>query len=102
MDNIHVNTIPSFADSNACDFDKDYCNWTNVWSTSPSFKWYRHKGPTPSRNTGPGGDHGTGNGKFGLGLPVLSVQGFPLFYREMEFLNTANLRLSQHINSWYF
>lgn len=50
--------------SNACDFDKDYCNWTNVWSTSPSFKWYRHKGPTPSRNTGPGGDHGTGNGYY--------------------------------------
>ncbi|XP_073249503.1 meprin A subunit beta-like isoform X3 [Porites lutea] len=47
-----------------CNFDQDYCHWTNAWSTSPSFKWYRHRGPTPSRNTGPNGDHGGKNGYY--------------------------------------
>lgn len=51
-------------DSVDCNFDQDYCHWTNAWSTSPSFKWYRHRGPTPSRNTGPNGDHGGKNGVF--------------------------------------
>ena len=56
--------IDFFPDMLDCNFDKDYCNWTNAWSSAPSFKWYRHKGPTPSRNTGPSGDHGTNNGKY--------------------------------------
>ncbi|KAJ7358857.1 hypothetical protein OS493_020694 [Desmophyllum pertusum] len=47
-----------------CNFDRDYCNWTNSWSSSPSFKWYRHRGSTPSRNTGPAADHGTSNGYY--------------------------------------
>lgn len=58
------NMVPCPDNMLDCNFDKDYCNWTNAWSSAPSFKWYRHKGPTPSRNTGPSGDHGTNNGHY--------------------------------------
>lgn len=91
MDNIYVNIIFFFVDLNVCDFDKDYCNWINVWSMLLFFKWYCYKGFILSRNIGLGGDYGIGNGKFGFGLFVFFVEGFLLFYWEMEFLNIVNL-----------
>ncbi|EDO28586.1 predicted protein [Nematostella vectensis] len=36
-----------------CNFDKDMCFWENDWSSTPTFHWRRHRGHTPSRNTGP-------------------------------------------------
>lgn len=58
------NMMACIENSVDCNFDRDYCHWTNAWSTSPSFKWYRHRGTTPSRNTGPNGDHGGKNGYY--------------------------------------
>lgn len=58
------NMMACVANSIDCNFNKDYCHWTNAWSSTPSFKWYRHTGTTPSRNTGPSGDHGTKTGHY--------------------------------------
>lgn len=47
-----------------CNFDKDYCNWINVWSSVLFFKWYCYKGFILSRNMGLSGDYGINNGKY--------------------------------------
>ncbi|XP_039197436.1 IgGFc-binding protein-like isoform X7 [Crotalus tigris] len=46
----------------SCSFEKDFCSWSQ--SSTDSFDWRRHKGPTPSPNTGPFFDHTTGGGYF--------------------------------------
>jgi len=37
-----------------CDFQKDFCTWSNM--ASDDFDWIRDSGGTPSRLTGPGSD----------------------------------------------
>lgn len=41
-----------------CTFDVDFCAWEQA--TGDDFDWIRHKGPTPTPNTGPSYDHTTG------------------------------------------
>lgn len=38
-----------------CDFEKDFCTWTQ--DSSDSFNWTRHHGKTSSTDTGPTTDH---------------------------------------------
>ncbi|XP_071956934.1 MAM and LDL-receptor class A domain-containing protein 2-like [Antedon mediterranea] len=45
-----------------CDFDKDFCDWTQAKETD-EFDWLRNNGPTNSINTGPSRDHTTGTAK---------------------------------------
>jgi len=45
----------------ACNFEKDFCGWTNV--ASDDFDWTRHHGTTSSTNTGPPSDHTLRNAK---------------------------------------
>ncbi|XP_054838264.1 MAM domain-containing protein 2-like [Eublepharis macularius] len=46
----------------SCSFDTDLCSWTQ--SAYDNFDWIQHKGPTPSRRTGPPSDHTTGEGHY--------------------------------------
>ncbi|KAM6356993.1 IgGFc-binding protein-like [Alca torda] len=46
----------------SCTFDVDFCEWQQA--TSDDFDWIRHKGPTPTPNTGPSYDHTTGEGYY--------------------------------------
>ncbi|EDO36123.1 predicted protein, partial [Nematostella vectensis] len=48
----------------ACDFDKSYCSWTQDHSDTNRYQWFRRRGRTPSRNTGPDSDHTTGKGRY--------------------------------------
>ncbi|KFQ64136.1 IgGFc-binding protein, partial [Phaethon lepturus] len=51
-------TAAPTACSMSCTFDVDFCEWEQA--TSDNFDWIRHKGPTPTPNTGPSHDHTTG------------------------------------------
>ncbi|XP_058957005.2 astacin [Pocillopora verrucosa] len=53
-------TTPPSA-SFSCNFDDD-CGFTQ--NKNDKFDWTPRSGSTPSRNTGPSGDHTTGNGKY--------------------------------------
>ncbi|XP_074768584.1 IgGFc-binding protein-like [Athene noctua] len=46
----------------SCTFDVDFCEWEQA--VSDDFDWIRHKGPTPTPNTGPSHDHTTGGGYY--------------------------------------
>ncbi|CAM9326592.1 unnamed protein product [Bubo scandiacus] len=46
----------------SCTFDVDFCEWEQAISNN--FDWIRHKGPTPTPNTGPSHDHTTGGGYY--------------------------------------
>ncbi|XP_009998802.1 PREDICTED: IgGFc-binding protein-like [Chaetura pelagica] len=46
----------------SCTFDVDFCQWEQA--TSDDFDWIRHKGPTPTPDTGPSEDHTTGDGYY--------------------------------------
>ncbi|NXX93880.1 ZAN protein, partial [Centropus bengalensis] len=46
----------------SCTFDVDFCEWEQA--TNDNFDWIRHKGPTPTPNTGPSHDHTTGEGYY--------------------------------------
>eukprot|EP00112_Aurelia_sp_Birch-Aquarium-sp1_P007646 Seg1835.11 transcript_id=Seg1835.11/GoldUCD/mRNA.D3Y31 product="Zinc metalloproteinase nas-15" protein_id=Seg1835.11/GoldUCD/D3Y31 len=46
-----------------CDFDSESCKWKNE-DTNFHFYWQRRSGETPSRYTGPLGDHTTGKGHY--------------------------------------
>lgn len=41
-----------------CTFEVDFCEWKQ--ETNDDFDWIRHKGPTPTPDTGPSHDHTTG------------------------------------------
>ncbi|XP_048585737.1 zinc metalloproteinase nas-14 isoform X2 [Nematostella vectensis] len=58
------NMQPCSSDALMCNFDKDMCFWENDWSSTPTFHWRRHRGHTPSRNTGPVSDHTSGMGYY--------------------------------------
>jgi len=47
-----------------CDFDKDWCGWTNSHTNTYRFNWLRVTGKTFSVNTGPSKDHTKGNGSY--------------------------------------
>lgn len=49
------------ASSVDCNFDIDVCGYRQL--TSDDFDWTRQNGTTPSKNTGPNGDHTSGIGK---------------------------------------
>ncbi|XP_040423240.1 IgGFc-binding protein-like [Cygnus olor] len=53
---------PPTACNFSCTFDVDFCEW--VQEESSSIDWIRHKGPTPSPDTGPSFDHTTGDGYY--------------------------------------
>lgn len=55
----------------SCSFEKDFCSWSQ--SSTDSFDWRRHKGPTPSPDTGPLYDHTTG-GEAGIEWSILTSQ----------------------------
>lgn len=44
-----------FAVPGGCNFDVDFCNWTNEVRTD-DFNWTRKTGKTPSSKTGPAED----------------------------------------------
>ncbi|XP_061462986.1 IgGFc-binding protein-like, partial [Rhineura floridana] len=46
----------------SCSFDVDFCSWKQL--ASDKFHWRRHKGSTPSPNTGPSYDHTSGEGYY--------------------------------------
>ena len=46
----------------ACDFDTDFCGWTE--SSQGPFKWVTASGETPDTNTGPSSDHTSGTGTY--------------------------------------
>ncbi|XP_053243460.1 MAM and LDL-receptor class A domain-containing protein 1-like [Podarcis raffonei] len=46
----------------SCSFDVDFCSWRQL--PSDTFDWKRHKGPTPSTDTGPPYDHTSRGGYF--------------------------------------
>ncbi|XP_030350861.1 zonadhesin-like [Strigops habroptila] len=46
----------------SCTFDVGFCGWEQA--TSDNFDWTRHKGPTPTPDTGPSQDHTTGEGYY--------------------------------------
>ncbi|XP_066413022.1 IgGFc-binding protein-like [Molothrus aeneus] len=46
----------------SCTFEADFCEWKQ--ETNDDFDWIRHKGPTPTPNTGPSHDHTTGEGYY--------------------------------------
>eukprot|EP00795_Rhopilema_esculentum_P008425 gene8425-14406_t len=46
-----------------CDFENGICSWINE-SGSYYFQWQRRVGETPSRSTGPSGDHTSGKGHY--------------------------------------
>ncbi|CAH3132158.1 unnamed protein product, partial [Porites lobata] len=54
----------------ACTFDSNLCSWHH--SPDSDFPWIIHSGPTPSNDTGPGGDRTTGKGKY-----LYSAAGYP-------------------------
>ncbi|XP_068547552.1 IgGFc-binding protein-like isoform X6 [Anas acuta] len=56
-----VCALPTACNFN-CTFDVDLCEW--VQEASSSIDWTRHKGPTPSPDTGPSFDHTTGDGYY--------------------------------------
>ncbi|XP_031550235.1 zinc metalloproteinase nas-14-like [Actinia tenebrosa] len=58
------NMRPCSDGNDKCNFEKDFCHWENIWSTTSTFHWRRQRGPTPSRNTGPMADHTTGKGYY--------------------------------------
>ncbi|KYO25622.1 hypothetical protein Y1Q_0013780 [Alligator mississippiensis] len=76
----------------SCSFDTNFCNWEQL--ASDNLNWTRHRGPTPSPNTGPSFDHTTGAGYFiylqgsearaenvaGLVSPVCAPQGHFCFH----------------------
>lgn len=47
-----------------CNFDKDECGFRQ--DKNDKLDWTRRKGSTPSTNTGPSGDHGSGSGEWGI------------------------------------
>ncbi|CAF0808194.1 unnamed protein product, partial [Brachionus calyciflorus] len=49
-----------------CDFEEDTCAWKNIESGA-EYEWLRHRGNTPSYNTGPSTDHTLGT-EFGTYL----------------------------------
>lgn len=56
----------------SCTFDVDFCEWEQA--TSDDFDWIRHKGPTPTPNTGPSHDHTTGGRNSKQYLAVLLLE----------------------------
>ncbi|KAM8804852.1 IgGFc-binding protein [Eudromia elegans] len=54
--------VPGSACNFSCTFDVDFCEW--VQADASSIDWIRHKGPTPSPDTGPSYDHTTGDGYY--------------------------------------
>ncbi|KAL9987564.1 hypothetical protein ACROYT_G001896 [Oculina patagonica] len=56
------NALPEIFEAN-CTFDRNYCGWRNVLSTSDDIDWYARRSGTPSLGTGPSQDH-TGSGFF--------------------------------------
>lgn len=51
-------TPPPMVDDISCDFEVDFCNYTQA--TDDLFDWSRHRGPTESRGSGPDVDHTLG------------------------------------------
>lgn len=47
----------------SCNFDTDFCSWTNVANTD-KFDWSRQHGSTQSAGTGPTQDHTSGQGSY--------------------------------------
>lgn len=47
--------IIGFTVPGGCDFEVDFCNWTNEASRD-DFDWLQHSGRTPSTKTGPSSD----------------------------------------------
>lgn len=59
----------------ACTFDNDFCDW--VLADYSSIEWIRHKGPTPTQNTGPSSDHTTGGRNSNQYTVVLQAEACP-------------------------
>lgn len=54
-----------------CNFEIDLCGMTQ--DSIDDLDYLLHRGGTPSRDTGPAGDHTTGKGKVILGLLLFSA-----------------------------
>lgn len=48
-------------DFKVCDFEKDFCKWKTALSNEAEAVWTRHKGSTPTGETGPSTDHTLGD-----------------------------------------
>ena len=49
-----------FVSASRCNFERNLCGFFQ--SQKDKFNWSRNKGATPSRSTGPVGDHSSGKG----------------------------------------
>uniref|UniRef100_A0A8V0Z362 IgGFc-binding protein n=1 Tax=Gallus gallus TaxID=9031 RepID=A0A8V0Z362_CHICK len=66
---------PPAACNFSCTFDVDFCEW--VQEPSSSIDWIRHKGPTPSPDTGPSFDHTTGGRNINQHTAVIQAERCP-------------------------
>ncbi|XP_071422998.1 IgGFc-binding protein-like [Pithys albifrons albifrons] len=100
----------------SCTFEVDFCEWKQ--ETSDDFDWIRHKGPTPTPNTGPSHDHTTGEGYYiylqgskqnpgdvaHLVSPVCSLEGphcFHFWYHMYGMAEAMALRVyTVHNETW--
>lgn len=66
------------AGPDACQFDaQGMCFWKDM--SAREYRWRRIKGNTPSKNTGPDGDHSTGEGINKMGVLELPDRFFFIF-----------------------
>lgn len=49
---LYLRCVIQFLEEGGCDFDVDFCNWTND-ASGDDFDWIRLNEKTPSSNTGP-------------------------------------------------
>ncbi|XP_065198014.1 MAM and LDL-receptor class A domain-containing protein 2-like [Sycon ciliatum] len=80
-----------------CDFEKNFCTWTNL--AGSDFDWIRRFGSTTSFNTGPSYDHTTGTS---TGYYIYIETSFPAQVGHQAVLRSQTLNSSTcYIAFWY-
>lgn len=70
-----------------CNFESGFCLWRSA--TFADMNWLRNRGQTPSRQTGPDGDHTTGTGMSNvlIVLPLSTIRGVVTYVLNSRFYN---------------
>lgn len=80
-----------------CDFEEGFCQWFQL--NDGDFNWARHKGETPSQNTGPDVDVTTGTGELIRKIHEMVIVFTPMqntskqHFNDYESLNRGNLAI---------